>query len=307
MEFKQMLKNQYIFYKGYYVLRYMLPARILGNKWDQMEIKRKFKKAFGYEIDLMHPKTLNEKIQWLKLNERDSFHTYCADKLASRKIWEKYGRDGLIPLLFCTYDWRKITYENCPDIPFIIKCNSGSGLYQIIRDKNTVDFKELQKKCQNWLVRGKTYYAFSQERQYRDIRPCILIEQLLLDSNGRIPNDYKLHYINGELQFVYCSIDREGQNYRSIYSPQWERMNMEWVAPKDHHGMCGENIPCPKTFLQMQKIGGVIAQNFKYVRIDFYDVDGKLYYGEITLYHGSGYNTFEPEWYDLYYGEKLKL
>ena len=118
----------------------------------------------------------------------------------------------------------------------------------------------------------------------------------------------KLHYINGELQFIYCSIDREGENYRSIYSPDWKRIDMEWVAPKDHKGgLVGKDIPPPQTLEKMKKIADEIAKNFKYVRIDFYDVDGKLYYGEITLHHGSGFDTFEPKRMDEIFGKKLIL
>lgn len=302
---KQVVKGNIVLYKTYNCVRYVFPAKILGMKWDVYETQRKYKKAFGRPFDLKNPKTLNEKIQWLKLTDRKEFHTVCADKLAVRDYWKKYGEEGLIPLYMHTNNPDEITYDSLPDVPCIVKCNSGSGSYEIIHDKNTVNFKELQKKCKRWLAIN--YYYVSQEWQYKDIQPCIIVEKLLLDSKGHIPNDYKLHFINGELQFIYCSVDREGENYRCIYSPEWERMEMEWVAPKDHKGITGADIPKPATFEQMLMIGKDVASNFRYVRVDFYDVEGKLYYGEITLHHGSGFDTFVPEKWDLYYGEKLKL
>lgn len=305
MGVKARLKQINAVYCGYYKLRFEIPGKVLGNKWDVLETKRKFRKVFGRPIDLDEPVTLNEKMQWLKLHVHQPFHTTCADKLAARTVWEKYGEDGLVPLLYQTDDWRNITYDVIPDAPCIVKCNTGSGEYMIVRDRNKVDVKKLRQDCRKWMT-GNYYYR-SQEWQYKNIKPCIIIEKLLLDAKGHIPNDYKLHYINGELQFVYCSIDREGKNYRSIYSPSWERMNMEWVAPKDHKGVFGADIPCPTTFPRMAEIGADIAKDFAYVRVDFYDVDGKLYYGEITLHHGSGYDTFVPESWDKYYGDMLKL
>ena len=305
---KQIIKisgNILLLLRLYYFFRFYIPRCILREQWDEYEIKRKFKAVFGYEIDLDNPKTLNEKIQWLKLNDRKTFYSTCADKLAVRKYWKQFGEDSLIPLLFKTTNWREITYDNLPTVPCIVKSNTGCGYYEIIRDRNKVNIRELQKKCRKWMI-GNYYYS-SQEWQYKSIKPCIIIEKLLLNRDGHIPNDFKLHFINGELQFIYCSIDREGENYRSIYSPEWKRLNIEWVSKDSHRGLVGKDIDCPKTFHQMVKIGEIIAKNFKYVRVDFYDVDGKLYYGEITLHHGSGLDTFEPKSYDLFFGNKLKL
>ena len=309
MELKDKIKdtimNNASLYTLYYALRFTIPARIGGRVRDVYMIKKRYKYIFGRDLDLKNPQTLNEKIQWLKLNERNDFQTLCADKYGVREFFKTFGEDGLIPLLYHTDDWKKINYDTIPDVPCIIKGNSGSGNYVIVRSKDAIDVKDIQMQCRQWMIQN--YYYQSNEWQYKNIKRCIIIEKLLLDENGRIPNDYKLHYINGELQFVYCSIDREGENYRSIYTPEWERVDMEWVAPKDHKGYKGADIPCPKTFPRMKEIGDEIAKRFKYVRVDFYDVDGKLYYGEITLHHGSGYDTFVPEEYDRIYGEKLKL
>lgn len=306
MEIKAKLKDNLFAYWLYNRLRYDLPSYILGERWDIIETERKFKNVFGRELNWNNPETLNEKMQWLKLNVRENFHTVYADKLAARKIWRQYGSDGLIPLLYQTDDWRDITNSRIPDVPCIIKANTGSGTYQIIRDKGRVSIQRLRHECRKWMM--VNYYHHSQEWQYKNIKPCIIIEQLLLDKNGHIPNDYKLHFINGELRFVYCSIDREGANYRSIYSPEWKRMNMEWVGVRNHKGgLFGDDIPKPETFKRMREIGTDIAKRFKYVRVDFYEVDGRLYYGEITLHHGSGFDTFEPPYWDKYYGEMLAL
>lgn len=300
------IKDSIIYYKTYKLIRFIIPYKILGEKYSEFEIKRKFKKVFGRKLNLNCPETLNEKIQWLKLYVHEDFHTVVADKYAVREYWKKFGENGLIPLLYVSDRWQDITYKNLPDEPCIVKSNTGCGNYMIIRNKENVDFHLLQEKCRRWMF-GNYYYQ-SQEWQYKNIKPKIIVEKLLMDSDGRIPNDYKFHFINGKLEFIYCSIDREGRNYRNIYDPNWIRMDLEWVARKNICGkIIGKEIERPVNFERMKQVGEKIAKNFAYVRVDYYEVEGKMYYGEITLHHGSGFDVFEPQKYDLEFGKKLKL
>ena len=269
-------------------------------------IKNKYKKVFGRPVDLENPQTLTEKIQWMKLNIRDPFATMLVDKYACREYWKQFGEEGLIPLLYKTEDWRDIKLENMPDVPCIVKWNSGSGSFMIVRDKNKVDYKELQKLCKLWLK--EAFSKRSQEWQYKNVKPCIIIEKLLMDKNGKIPNDYKLHFINGKLAFTYCSVDREGKNYRSIYDADWNLLPFIWVPKGTEKQSCNDPIERPASYERMLEIGTKIAQHFnKYIRVDFYDVDGKLYYGEITLHHGGGFDLFRPDEYDYKYGQMLDL
>ena len=230
---KKLNKNYYI-YHCYYLLRYKIPYDLFGDEqYSKREMYRKWKKAgLGYELNIENPRTLNEKIQWLKLNERKDFHTICADKLSSRDYWvEKAGKpEYLVPLLYKAYNWEDITLDVLPDKPFVIKCSSGSDCYKIVHDKKNVDIKSLRNDCRRWL--SMNYYLISQEWQYKNAKPAIMIEELLMDSNGKIPNDYKFHYMNGELAFVYCAVDREGANYRSVYSPKWDHALdvAEWLG-----------------------------------------------------------------------------
>ena len=267
-----------------------------------------YKSVFGKELNIKSPKRLNEKIQWLKLNDRKDFYTICADKYAVRTfLAEEFGEEYLIPLLFHTTNVDEININNLPNCKCIVKANHDSGHYQIIRDKHSVNYDELRMKCSSWLAQN--YYDVSREWQYKNIKPRrILVEELLETSSGKLPNDYKLHYINGELQFVYVSFDREGVNDRCTYDRDWNRLPFVWV-PKDSYrsDMNKANVPKPKSFDKMVEFADKIASRFKYVRVDFYDVDGKLYFGEITLHHGSGFDLFFPDDYDFIYGEKLNL
>lgn len=291
-------KNDY----KYYLCK--LATQLFG---DVLFTKIKYRLLFKKKLDINNPQTLNEKILWLKLNIHESFHTTVADKYASRTwLSKRFGDEYLVPLLYYTDDYRKITKENLPDVPCIVKSNNGCGTNFVIRNKDNVDFTNLQKNCKKWLSRN--YYYIGQEWQYKNIKPYILVEKLLLTKDKKIPNDYKLHFINGQLQFVYCSIDREGLNYRKIYSPDWKPLDFIWVSrghsKKDYDG---PDICKPLSFDKMLEIGSEISKLFKYVRVDFYDVDGKLYYGEITLHHGGGTDIIIPKSYDEYYGKKLQL
>lgn len=305
---KKAFKNYYL-YKAFYLIRYYIPYIVLGeDRYAMSETIRKWKKyKFIKPLNLDHPQTLNEKIQWLKLNVKENFHTICADKLTSRKYWvdKIHNESYLVPLLFYTYDWKDIRIDVLPDEPFVIKSSSGSDSYHIIRNKKSVNIKQLRNDCRRWLC--SNYYLISQEWQYKNVKPAIIIEKLLLDKNGRIPNDYKFHYMNGELAFVYCAVDREGTNYRSIYSPDWKMMDVEWVSSNSHAGAVGAPTERPYNYEEMIRISSIIAKDFKYVRVDFYEVDKKLYYGEITLHHGSGYDHFIPEKWDEILGSKLQL
>ena len=273
---------------------------------DKYLVKKKYYNTFGFYPNLEHPKRLTEYLQWLKLNDRKALYATLVDKYAVRDIIKLlFGEEYLIPLVYQTSKAQDISEENIKHFPCIVKCNHDSGYYQIIRAPKECDWKALQIDVRAWLSRD--YYYGSQEWPYKNIpTKRVVVEQLLETKDGKIPNDYKLHYINGELQFVYVSYDREGSNDRCTYDENWNKLPFVWVPKASYKAdMNTTDVPCPKSFEQMKKFGQQIASLFDYVRVDFYDVDGKLYFGEITLYHGSGMDVFFPDKYDEIYGAKL--
>lgn len=287
------------FIKSFYLYRSFLS--------DKKITKKKYRDIYHKDPNLDNPQTLNEKILWLKLNARNPLMTKCADKYTAREvIREKFGEEYLIPLLFSTDNWRDITLENIPDENCIIKPSHSQGDMLIIKDKNKLDIKKLRYDARTWMLRN-LYYE-TQEWPYKDCKPKLIIEKLLQTKDGYIPNDYKLHFINGKLEFVYCAVGRETVNKRNIYDAEWNPYYFSWVEPfKDASTIRGEEIPAPATFEQMKKMGAEIAKNFPYVRVDFYDVDGNLYFGEITFFHGGGFDVFVPSEYDKIFGDKLIL
>lgn len=274
---------------------------------DEIYLKRMFKKYQGYELDLENPKTLNEKLQWLKLHDRKDFHTLYADKYAVRDfIRNTFGEEYLIPLVFQTKDYRKLKPENLPDFPFVVKTNHGFGNTVIVRDKSKVDWKKLRIDYRGWLQNN--YYFFDREWQYRNIKPRIIAEKMLLCKGDKVPNDYKLNFIEGKLEFIYVSVDREGSNKRNIYGPDWNPMYFTWARKgKNLLTIRGKEIKPPLTLPKMIEFGTIIARQYKYVRVDFYDVDGALFFGEITQCHGGGFDQMLPYEFDLKFGEKITL
>lgn len=284
-------------------------ALYLTNKRfsDEQYLKKIFLKNQGYELDLENPQTLNEKLQWLKIHDRKDYHSINADKYAAREyIRNTFGEEYLIPLLFHTTDYRELIPQNLPDIPFVIKTNHGFGNSTIIRDKNLVDWNKLRMDYRRWL--HNNYYYFDREWQYKNIKPRIIVEKLLLNKEKKVPDDYKLNYIEGNLEFIYVSVDREGTNKRNIYDPKWNPMHFTWARRgKNLSKLRGREIPPPSNLQRMIEFGSVIARLYKYVRVDYYDVDGQLFFGEITQCHGGGFDQMLPFEFDQKFGAKIDL
>jgi hypothetical protein len=270
-------------------------------------LKKKFLHLQGYPLNFENPQTLNEKLQWLKLHDRRAIYTTLADKYAVRNyIKENFGEEVLIPLLFHTNDSQSIIPENLPDQPFIIKANHDSGSYVIVRDKSEINWDRVRTDFKWWL--SLNYYWIDREWQYKEIKPCIIVEKLLLDKNGKIPNDFKVHCFNGKVEFIYVSVDREGANKRAIYDSNWNPLPFTWANKfKDKSKLQGATTEPPVTLDRMIAIAEKVAQLFAYVRVDFYEVEGVLYFGEITQCHGGGFDQMRPIEWDYKYGELLKI
>jgi len=182
---------------------------------DKTYILKRFKRVMGYNLDLNNPKTLNEKIQWLKLNHNTTLHTQCADKYAVRNyVKNKIGENYLVPLYYSTENSNEIQPEILPEFPFIIKTNHDSSGGIIVKDKSNIDWIKVQKSLKKRLK--KNYYYYSKEKQYKDISPRIIVEKLLVDKGGNIPNDYKIHCFNGEPKIIQVDSNRFSNHKRNL-------------------------------------------------------------------------------------------
>jgi len=291
------------------ILLNKLMVKIYGEeKWES----RRFLKRIGKYPNLKSPKSLNEKIAWLKINYLESFFLKCCDKYLIREyLKEKLGKDYAPPLIYVTENPKNLTFKNINKFPCIIKVSNGSGANLIIKNKNEYSEKYLQFFFKKQILLSKLHTVVSLEHQYEVEKPYIVVEELLMDDNGGIPNDYKFLYINGELEFIYCSVDRLGDNVRHVYDKDWNRLHFAWVAGANEKVFKrydkSKSIPQPRFFPKMKDISKKLAKDFPLVRIDFYETSDRIYVGEITLHHGSGHDRFYPESFDELYGEKLVL
>lgn len=288
---------------GYYLLRPMYVVYDFSLRFipDKVIVKNSFKRHMGYNLNLDNPKSLNEKINWLKLYERKEHHKIIADKYAVRDyIKEKIGEQYLIPLFFHTKSHKDIRSKNLPDESFIIKTNHDSSGGIIVRNKSDVKWKEVRKRLKRLLK--ENHYFRTREWQYKNIEPRIIVEKLLTTEDGSIPSDFKFHCFNGKLAFIMVDLNRHTDNRtRNLYDKDWNLLPYEWGRPND------DNIERPSNLEEMIHLSEILAQDFPYLRVDFYSVKGKTYFGELTLHHASGLQKFKQPEYDYILGKKLKL
>ena len=277
---------------------------------EKTYIKRRYKKKFGERLNLKDPTTLNEKILWLKLNDRTPLHTQCADKFAVRDyIKKKIGDKYLVPLYYDTYEATNIIPENLPEPPYIIKTNHDSGGGIFVYNESLINWKEVQKSLKKRLKQN--YYPALKEWQYKNIKPRIIVEKLLLTSANKIPFDYKLHCFNGKVLTIQVDMERGTDNhFRNWYNTDWKREPFKWSSVKENGKKTDPSdydVEKPSTLNEMIRLSEILAEPFRYVRVDWYDVDGKLFFGEITFHHDGGNKPIEPKEWDYKLGEKLVL
>lgn len=274
-------------------------------------VQKAFKKHQGYSLNLENPKTLNEKINWLKLYDRREIHTKLADKYKVREyISELIGDEYLIPLILETKDINEIRPENLPNFPFIIKANHDSSGGIIVRDKSKMNWENVRKELKRRLK--VNYYDRSKEWQYKNIEKRIIVEKLLIDSDGGIPMDYKNHLINGKVQMIQVDAGRDSlSHYRNWYNSNWEEIPFKWNATIKGRDKISDSsnfeIEKPSTLTKMVELSEKLAKGFNYLRVDWYDVNGSLYFGEITFHHNSGLSPITPIEWDHKLGEMIEL
>lgn len=278
---------------------------ILSALIDQyciLEQRLKFYRCHGYRLDLEDPKSFNEKIVWRKIFDRNPLFPQVMDKLGARNyVMESLGKEGediLIPLLFVTEDPAEIPFEFLPE-EYIVKPNHGSGWYKIVGHENRIPREEIIKQGRKWI--RKTYGRRRMEWAYRDIQPRIMVERLLRDRQGRLASDFKFHVFNGKVEWVFVMHDRFGSPSAARYLRDFTRMGNE---PQNYKST--QDLPKPENYVAMVDIAEKLAKPFDYIRVDLYNVDGEIFFGEFTIYPASGLNPMERG-LDLHLGSKWQL
>lgn len=308
-------KLKQLFYQDKLVFMLIYPLKVIWDIIrfrllpDSLFLSLLYKRIHGKLPDLKNPSGLNEKILWLKLHEKGDLMTDCADKYKVREYIKKVaGEKYLIPLVMETRYPEKITPENLPEYPVIVKTNHNSGGNQIIYDKRSADYGQLHSQLKELLKRN--FYYITKEYQYKNIERRIIVEKLLTDESNSLPMDYKFHCFNGTVQFIQLDIDRFTNHKRNFYDSQWNLLPFTWCPLEKGRPIWGnadKDFKAPEKLDEMINLAQKLATPFKYARIDLYYFKEQVYFGEITFHHGSGNEVFLPSIFDNTYGQLLKL
>lgn len=270
---------------------------------DKLNIKLMYRLYLGKRLDLKSPKTFNEKLQWIKLYDRKPEYTVMADKFLVREHVAKIiGEEYLIPLLGVWDKAEDIDFDVLPNC-FVLKCNHDSGSVIVCKDKNKLD----KNKTVRFLSKRLKASGCSHGREwpYKNIPRKIIAEQYMEDDGTHELRDYKFHCFSGEPKFVLvCTGRKSVEGLREdFFDTEWNHLDVRRPA----HGNASFDIERPEQLGQMLQLSRKLAGTMAFSRIDFYVVNGKVYFGEITLFPTSGYTAFEPESYDELFGSWIHL
>ena len=276
-----------------YIIYYLVPVKIF--------LKIKFKKKVGYKLNLNHPKSFNEKLQWLKLNDRKSIYTQMVDKYMVRKyIAESIGEKYLIPLLGVWNNFEEINFNKLPD-QFVLKCTHDSGSIRICKDKSNFDINEAKNFFNKKLK--ENFYYFGKEWPYKNVHPRIIAEEFIEDESSKDLKDYKFMCFNGNVKCCFVCSERFSTHLKvTFYDTEWNKLPFERHYPNSE-----EEIPKPKNLEKMIQLAEKLSINIPFVRVDFYEVNNMIYFGELTFFPGCGFEEFKPIEWDYKLGEWIDL
>lgn len=243
-------------------------------------------------LDLNHPRSFNEKIQWLKLYDTTEQKTMLADKYLVREwVREKIGDQYLVPLLGVWNSFDEIDFDSLPD-SFFLKCNHGSGMNLVVRDRKSLDIQRTKRQFDNWM---NLNYAFSSalELQYKDIPRKILAEEIISQSDSDLL-DYKIHVFHGEPKIIQVIGDRDLARHTAkecFLTPEWIPGELMY-----HTYEMYDVIPeKPENLFEMLEIARILGADFRYVRVDLYNIDGRILFGEMTFTPASGLGKWKGD------------
>lgn len=270
---------------------------------DEEYLKKMFHASKGKELDLADPKTFNEKLQWLKLYDRRPEYTMMVDKYLVRDyIAEKIGAQYLIPLLGVWDAPDEIDFSLLPD-KFVLKCNHNSGRGMCIcKDKSALNIKKVKADLKRGL--SQDYYLTGREWPYKGVPHKIIAEQFMKSDAGGL-TDYKIHCFNGEPKLILVCKDRFTQTglTEDFFSPQWEHLDIR----RPTHPNSLTEIAKPAELSEILALAKKLSEGIPFLRVDFYIIDHKVYFSELTFYPASGFEKFVPEQWDDTLGSWLEL
>jgi len=251
-------------------------------------------------INLRHPLTFNEKTIWLKINHKYPNANMLADKYLVRSFVEKKIGDKYLISLLNVYDNpAEIDFTVLPE-SFVLKTNHGSGFNIIVRSKKELDTNKTRNQLDRWLKID--YYSIAKDYQYKGIKPRIICEEYLENSAENPLIDYKIFCFSGEPAYIQVDLDRFTKHTRNFYDLSWNLLSFTTLYP-----LGKKVLPAPEKLSEMIWIAKSLSEGMIFARIDLYNYKGQVYFGEITLHHGGGFEPFFPKKYDYILGERICL
>lgn len=270
---------------------------------DKLYLRLVYKLYMGDIIDFDNPRTFQEKLQWLKVNDRNAIYSQMVDKVGAKDyVANLVGEEYIIPTLAVYNSVEEIDFESLPN-QFVLKTTHDSQSAIICVDKSNFDkinaLKRFKKKLKT------QYYWLSREYPYRDVKPRILAEKYMGELGAKDMVDYKFFCFNGQPKYCQVIKDRSTQETIDFFDENWQHQEFYGLTPGIKQSLVP--IPKPKNYDKMLEIAQVLSQDIPFVRVDLYNVNGKIYFGEMTFFPNGGFGTFTPKEWNLKLGDLLDI
>ena len=285
------------------LLVYMDMKNILRLK-DDLYLKILYKSTTNKRLDLDNPKTFNEKLQWLKLNNRKKEYTIMVDKYEAKKyVAEIIGGEHIIPNIGVWDRIEDIDFNTLPD-KFVLKCTHDSGGNIICKDKESLDINKAIKKMNDCLKRN--YYYIGREWPYKDVKPRIIAENYMTDESKKELKDYKIFNFNGIPKLIQVDFDRFSNHKRNIYDVNWNLLDCDIFCGCTTNKETNKQESKPINLEEMLEYAKKLSKGIPFLRTDFYSINGKIYFSELTFFPGGGMRPY-TEKYDNILGDWIVL
>lgn len=270
---------------------------------DKQYLELMYRVRMGKKLDLKNPQTFNEKLQWLKLYDRKPEYTMMVDKYEAKKyVADKIGNEYIIPTLGVWDSYDEIDFEGLPN-QFVLKCTHDSGGLVICRDKKQFDKEAAREKIEKSLK--SNFFWVGREWPYKNVKPRIIAEKYMKDTETKDLRDYKVYCFNGIAKFLYLS---EGMEEHTTAKVSY--VNLDWTPAEFRRSDYQEFDslpPKPERLEDIIKLAEVLAKGLNFIRADFYEINNRIYFGEMTFFPGAGFTPFISEMDDLRMGKLLNL
>ncbi len=286
---------------------FLIPFNIAYKVFPKTTIKILFLLKQGYLLNLKDPKSYNQKLNWIKLYYKNDLYKKCADKFEVRRYINDMGLGYLLPKLYWQGNYpEEIPFDSLPN-EYVIKITNGSGNNIFVNNSKETNKTEVIKTLNKWLK--SKYIPSYGEWVYEGINPSIIIEEMLIDKDGKTPKDYKFfcfnnYKANNNIPVIAVDTNRFTNHHRYMFDSDWKLLdNVKFGFPNKIY----EKIEKPKNFDKMLEYANILSKKFPHVRVDLYNLEGKIYFGELTFFNGAGFDKIKPRSFDYDLGAYFEI